>query len=74
MSYIYHFRQKPDLTRPLPKGCVSLLVRRKAEYEYRLQCSTFGSVSYDRQLTTEELAEHGLVNDPANYLPWVRKG
>ena len=74
MSYTYYFRSKPDLTNPLPPGSESIIVHRKPEYEYRIQCDAFGFVKYSRRLTSDEMAEHKLVSDPANYLAGVMRG
>ena len=74
MIYLYHFLRRPDLTRPMPGGLISILIREQPEYEHRLQCDTFGYVRYKRPLSTVERAAHGLVDDPGNHLPFVRKG
>ena len=73
MIYLYHFLRRPDLTRPMPGGLVSILIREQPEYEHRLQCETFGFVRYKRPLSSLERAERGLVDDSANYLPFVRR-
>lgn len=74
MTYIYHFLRRPDLTRPMPDGLQTMKVHASPVYEQRLQCDTYGYVRYKRPLSTVERAGHGLVDDPGNHLPFVRKG
>ena len=74
MTYIHHFRRRPDLTNPMPRGLVSILIREAPVYEPRLQCDTFGFARFKRPLSTVERAGHGLVDDPGNHLPYLRKG
>lgn len=73
MIYLYHFLRRPDLTRPFPAGLVSILIREEPEYEPRLECDTYGYVRYGRPLSHVERVDQGLLDDPGNHLPFMRK-
>ncbi len=70
-TYTYYFRSRPDLTRPLPAQCSTVLVHREPEWEPLLECEVYGYVRCSRRLPTADMAEHGLVDDPRNILAGV---
>ena len=74
MTYTYYFRECPDLTQPMPGGCVSLLFHREPKYEPLLQCDVYGYATFGRRLYQQEKIARGLVDDPHNYLAGVMRG
>ncbi len=72
-TYTYYFKKQPDLTQPMPGGCVSLLFHKNPKYEPLLQCDVYGHATFDRRLYRAEKVKRGLVDDPRNRLAGVMR-
>lgn len=74
MTYTYFFRALPDPRKVMPEKMLSKETHRKLEYDHRFHRDIYGKAVFLRQLSIDEMQEHGLIPDPRNHLAAVRKG